>query len=88
MGDPGGRRRRFKDDQLLAADAMLLGRKVYEGLASYWPTASDDTGFAERTNSLPKYVASWTLAGPLTSTSPSRRASLGRVIEPEGTTPR
>jgi len=43
----------------------VLGRKVYEALASYWPTATDDTGFAERTNSLPKYVASRTLEGPL-----------------------
>jgi dihydrofolate reductase len=69
--DPGawgifeGEGERFKYDQLLAADAMLLGRKVYEGLASYWPTATDDTGFAERTNSIPKYVASRTLEGPL-----------------------
>jgi dihydrofolate reductase len=70
--DPGawaileGEGERHKYDQLLAADAFVLGRKVYEGLASYWPTATDDTGFAERTNSLPKYVASRTLNGPLT----------------------
>ena len=70
--DPGawgifeGEGERFKYDQLLAADALLLGRKVYEGLASYWPTATDDTGFAERTNSIPKYVASRTLEEPLT----------------------
>jgi dihydrofolate reductase len=70
--DPGawgifeGAGERFKMDQLLAADAMLLGRRVYEGLASYWPTATDDTGFAERTNQMPKYVASRTLTGPLT----------------------
>jgi dihydrofolate reductase len=60
-----GEGERFKYDQLLAADGFVLGRKVYEGFASYWPTVSDDSGFAERTNSLPKYVASRTLKGPL-----------------------
>jgi dihydrofolate reductase len=53
-------------DQLLAADAFVLGRKNYEGLSAVWPTLSDDVGFADRTNSLPKFVASRTLRGPLT----------------------
>jgi dihydrofolate reductase len=56
---------RLKFDQLLAADAFLLGRKVYEGLAGVWPQMTDDTGFADRVNSIPKYVASRTLKGPL-----------------------
>ena len=56
---------RFKFDQLLAADAFLLGRKVYEGLASVWPGITDDTGFADRVNTIPKYVASRTLQEPL-----------------------
>jgi dihydrofolate reductase len=29
-------------DQFLAADAMLLGRKTYEGLAAVWPQLADD----------------------------------------------
>ena len=60
-----GEGERHKFDQLLAADAFLLGRKVYEGLASVWPTITDDTGFAERVNSIPKYVASRTVEEPL-----------------------
>ncbi|MBX3028532.1 MAG: dihydrofolate reductase family protein [Chloroflexi bacterium] len=70
--DPGawgifeGAGERHKYDQLLGADGFVLGRKVYEGLAGYWPTVTDDTGFAARTNELPKYVASRTLKEPLT----------------------
>ncbi|HET8525666.1 MAG TPA: dihydrofolate reductase family protein [Actinomycetota bacterium] len=60
-----GEGERYKFDQLLAADAFLLGRKVYEGLASVWPTMTDDTGFADRVNAMPKYVASRTLEEPL-----------------------
>src|SRR4029450_5408625 len=60
-----GEGERYKFDQLLAGDAFLLGRKVYQGLASAWPTITDDTGFAERVNSSPKYVASRTLEQPL-----------------------
>jgi dihydrofolate reductase len=55
-------------DQLYVADAMLLGRKTYEGLAAVWPQLVDDPTlglFADRLNSMPKYVASRTLRGPL-----------------------
>ena len=49
----------FKRDELFESDALLLGRVTYEGFAKYWPTATGD--FANRMNSLPKYVASTTL---------------------------
>ena len=55
-------------EQFFAADAMLLGRKVYEGLAAVWPTLADDPNFAtfaDQMNSMPKYVASRSLRGPL-----------------------
>jgi len=55
-------------EQLILADAMLLGRKTYEGLAAVYPHLSDDPTlgyYAERINGMPKYVASRTLEGPL-----------------------
>ncbi len=51
-----------------AADAMVLGRKTYEGLAAVWPQLVAVPGFeayAQRMNSMLKYVASRTLKGPL-----------------------
>jgi dihydrofolate reductase len=55
-------------EQFLVADAMLLGRKTYEGLAAVWPQLTGDPTlglFADRLNSMPKYVASRTLQAPL-----------------------
>ncbi len=45
-------------EELYGTDALLLGRITYEGLSEFWPTAKDDTGFADRINDIPKYVAS------------------------------
>ncbi|MCB2406845.1 dihydrofolate reductase family protein [Hymenobacter lucidus] len=54
----------FKLDELLAADALLMGRRTYEGFAAAWPTRTDEQGLASRMNSLPKYVVSATLREP------------------------
>ncbi len=50
-----------KKDELFASDALLLGRVTYEGFAAAWPTITDEAGFAERMNTLPKHVVSSTL---------------------------
>jgi dihydrofolate reductase len=51
----------FKYDELFACDALLLGRVTYEGFAAAWPSMTDEQGFADRMNSIPKYVVSSTL---------------------------
>ena len=52
---------RFKLDELLAADALVLGRRTYEGFAAAWPSVEDEQGFADKMNSMPKLVVSSTL---------------------------
>ena len=49
-------------DEALGAEALLLGRRSYEWLASRWPSRSGE--LADRLNSLPKYVVSSTLEDP------------------------
>jgi dihydrofolate reductase len=51
----------YKLDEVLAAEALLLGRVTYEGFAAAWPGQSDEAGFADKMNSMPKYVVSTTL---------------------------
>jgi dihydrofolate reductase len=56
---------RFKSDELMAADAQLLGRITYEGFAKAWPEMEEVEGeFAVKMNSMPKYVVSTTLENP------------------------
>ena len=67
----GGWQRPYVDDVLgataaegmAATGAYLFGRKTYQVMAAYWPTAPDDDPYARHLNSSPKYVASRTLQG-------------------------
>jgi dihydrofolate reductase len=52
---------KFKVDELFAADALLLGRVTYQGFAKAWPSIKDTEGFADKMNSMRKYVVSSTL---------------------------
>lgn len=52
---------KFKLDELHASDAMLLGRVTYQGFAAVWPNIKDTEGFAEKMNTMRKYVVSTTL---------------------------
>jgi dihydrofolate reductase len=53
---------KFKLDEALDAEALLLGRVTYEGFAAAWPSRDGD--FADKFNNMPKYVVSSTLEHP------------------------
>ena len=58
-GDEGDQ---FKLDEALNSDALLLGRKTYEGFADAWPSREGE--FADKFNNMPKYLVSSTLKDP------------------------
>ncbi len=49
-------------DEVLRAEALLVGRRSYEFLAARWPSRAGE--LADRMNSIPKYVVSSTLEDP------------------------
>ena len=53
----------IQTDLLLGCDAVLMGRRTYEGFAPVWPTRSGDP-YSDRINSMRKYVVSSTLSDP------------------------
>jgi len=58
-GDEG---ERFKLEETLDSAALLLGRVTYEGFAAAWPSMEGE--FADKFNTMPKYVVSSTLEAP------------------------
>ena len=52
---------KFKLDELHDSETLLLGRITYESFAKAWPGRTDEMGFADKFNSMPKYVVSKTL---------------------------
>jgi dihydrofolate reductase len=50
---------KFKLDETIESEALLLGRKTYEGFAAAWPSREGE--FADKFNTMPKYVVSSTL---------------------------
>jgi dihydrofolate reductase len=74
-GDEGDK---FKLDETMASDALLLGRATYEGFAEAWPTR--DGEFADRFNSMPKYVVSSTLENPEWTNSTVLEGDLGEAV--------
>jgi dihydrofolate reductase len=52
----------YKMEELEEAGSLLLGRKTYEGFAAAWPEREGP--FADKFNSMPKYVVTSTLTDP------------------------
>jgi dihydrofolate reductase len=75
QGDEGGR---FKYEETFGSEALLLGRVTYEGFAEAWPERDGD--FADRFNSMPKYVVSSTLKDPGWTNSHAVGANLVEAV--------
>jgi dihydrofolate reductase len=53
---------KFKFEETMSSDALLFGRGTYDGFAPVWPHVKGE--FADKFNSMPKYVISATLENP------------------------
>ena len=53
----------YKDEEIREAEVLLLGRKTYEGFSAAWPERAGDP-FADKINSMPKFVVSSILSDP------------------------
>jgi dihydrofolate reductase len=86
FNDPAGMQ--YKLDEVFQHDALLLGRVTYDGFAAAWPGRTDEAGFADRMNAMPKYVVSSTLTEPAWENTevlgPDLKAEVQRIKAEEG----
>ena len=69
---------KFKLDEALGAEALLLGRVTYEGFAAAWPTM--DGEFADKFNTMPKYVVSATLEDAVWNNSTVLKGDVAKEV--------
>jgi dihydrofolate reductase len=69
---------RFKLEETMASDALLLGRRTYEGFAAAWPSREGE--FADKFNSMPKYVVSSTIEDPSWTNTTVLRGDLAEEV--------
>jgi dihydrofolate reductase len=74
-GDEGDK---FKLDEAFSSQALLLGRVTYEGFAAAWPSREGE--FADKFNTMPKYVVSSTLANPEWNNSTVLRGDVAEEV--------
>src|SRR3954453_2732340 len=69
---------KFKLDETMESDALLLGRRTYEGFADAWPSREGE--FADKFNNMPKYVVSSTLSDPAWTNSTVVEGDLEQAV--------
>ena len=77
----GPEQEQYKLEEVLGAESLLLGRVTYEGFSAAWPGRGGE--FADKMNSMPKYVVSSTLSEPLewTNSTALRGDAAGEVAK-------
>jgi dihydrofolate reductase len=76
--DRGEEGNRFKLDEVFSSEALLLGRVTFEGFAEAWPSREGE--FADKFNTMPKYVVSSTLGEPEWNNSTVLRGDVAEEV--------
>ena len=77
--DRGEEGDKFKVDEVMEAEGLLLGRRTYEGFAAAWPEREGE--FADKFNEMPKYVVSNTLDDPDWNNSTVLKGDVAEEVE-------